>query len=78
MANQQDIIEAIADQLTLPVADIDMESSLQTDLGLNPIEIADLMNSLSTKFNFIFEQGETERLETVGDLVELIEDKLLE
>ncbi len=78
MANQQDIIEAIADQLTLPVADVDLDASLQTDLGLNPIEIADLLNSLASRFNIIFEPGETERMETVGNLVELIEDKLLE
>lgn len=78
MADQQEIIEAIAESLALPVADIDMESSLQDDLGLNLVEIADLLSDLSKKFNIIFEPGETESIKTIGNLVELIEDKLLE
>lgn len=75
---QQKIIEEIAENLTLPVADIDLEASLQDHLGLNPIEVADLIQSLSRKFNIGFQTAEVEGLETIGDLVELIEDKLLE
>lgn len=78
MSSQQQIIDAIAESLTLPVADIDLESSLKDDLGLNPVEIADLLGQLSQKFNIVFEPQDTENLLTIGDLVELIEDKLLE
>lgn len=78
MTGQQEIIEAIADNLGLPPADIDMESSLQDDLGLNPVEIADLMHSLSSKFQIIFNSEEIQTIRTVEDLVVLIEDKLLE
>ena len=78
MADQKEIIEAVADILTLPVADVDLEGSLQDDLGLNPVEIADLLNGVSIKFRIIFDPSEAESIKTVGDLVELIEDKLLE
>ena len=78
MADEQQIIEAIADALTLPPADVDMESSLKDDLGLNPVEIADLVANLSHKFSIIFDPSEIEQTKTVGDLVELVEDKLLE
>ncbi|MCL5783873.1 MAG: acyl carrier protein [Patescibacteria group bacterium] len=78
MADQQKIIEAIAESLTLPVADIDMDSSLQDDLGLNPVEVADLVESLSQKFHILFDHHELGQVKTVSDLVELIEDKLLE
>lgn len=78
MADQQQIIESIADSLALPVADIDVESHLQDDLGLNPVEIADLLGDLSQKFKIVFDPLETESIKTVGNLVELIEDKLLE
>lgn len=78
MADQQQIIEAIAESLTLPVSDIDLEASIHNDLGLNPVEIADLLNNLSKRFNIFFEPLETANIRTVSDLVELIEDKMLE
>lgn len=78
MSSQQQIIEAIAEGLILPPADIDLESSLKDDLGLNPVEIADLLDNLSRKFNIIYDPSETGQVKTIGDLVELIEDKLLE
>lgn len=78
MGDQQKIIEAIAEHLALPVADIDRESSLKDDLGLNPVEIADLFENLSRRFHFVFDLGETEQIQTVGDLIEMVEDKLLE
>lgn len=78
MSDQKKIIEAIAENLGLPAADIDVESHLQDDLGLNPVEIADLLGSLSDTFNIVFEAREPSQVKTVGDLIELVEDKLLE
>lgn len=78
MSDQQQIIEAIADTLTLSPADLDMQASLQDDLGLNAVEKADLLNSLAEKFSIIFDSSEVEDIRTVSDLVILIEDKLLE
>ncbi len=78
MSDQKKIIEAIAEILGLPVADIDVESHFQDDLGLNPIEIADLLGNLTDKFNIVFDPSEPGQVKTVADLTELIEDKLLE
>jgi len=78
MYNQKQIIDAIADSLALPPADIDLEASLQDDLGLNPVEVADLFESLSQKFKIMFDSAEAMQTKTINDLVELIEDKLLE
>jgi acyl carrier protein len=78
MIDQKQIIEAIAENLTLPVADIDPEASFSDDLGLNPVEVADLLHSLADKFNIVFLPGETDQIRVVSDLIELIEDKLLE
>lgn len=75
---QQQIIEAIADNLILQAADIDMDASLKDDLGLNPVEMADLLGHLSRHFHIVFDPSEIEGLDTVSDLVELIEDKLLD
>lgn len=78
MATQQEIIEAIAENLTLPPADIDLEFSLQDDLGLNPLQVADLFHHLSGRFSVVIDTGDVEQTKTIGDLIELIEDKLLE
>lgn len=78
MIDQKKIIEAIAEHLALPIADIDPESSLQDDLGLNPVEIADLLHGMADNFHIVFDPGEPETIKTVGDLIEMIEDKLLD
>lgn len=78
MTDQRQIIEAIAESLALPISDIDPEAHLKDDLGLNPVEIADLLGNLSEKFSIIFDPAEAEQIKTVGSLIELIEDKLLE
>lgn len=78
MADQKQIIEEIASGLALPVVDLDLESDLQEDLGLSRVEMADLFNHLSTKFNILFNHSELEQIKTLGDLVDLVEDKLLE
>ncbi|KKR81231.1 MAG: Acyl carrier protein [Candidatus Daviesbacteria bacterium GW2011_GWA1_41_61] len=78
MIDQKQIIEAIGEALTLPAPDIDPESHLQDDLGLNPVEVADLLEYLARRFNIVFEPAEAQQIKTVSDLIELIEDKSLE
>lgn len=78
MNTQQQIIEAVAENLALPASDIDLETSLHDDLSLNPVEIADLLAVLSKKFQIFFDPLETAEIKIVGDLVNLIEDKMLE
>jgi len=78
MASQQEIIEAIADILALPSADIDPRAHIQGDMGLSLVEKADLLHNLAEKFKIVFDPRETGSTETIGDIVDLIEDKLLE
>lgn len=75
---QRDIIEAIADNLGIPITDVDPNAHLKDDLGLNPIEIADLIGNLAQRFGIIFDNSETQNLGTVNDIIVLVEDKLLE
>lgn len=78
MNQQKDIIAAIAKHLAVTPQDIDMNASLETDLGQGPLEKADLYSDLSQKFNVTFNPEDLEGVETVHDLVVLIEDLLLE
>lgn len=78
MKQQVEIIEEIAKHLGITPADIDLSASLKDDLGLGPIEIADLLSELSNKFQVTFNPIDTERIETVNDLVVMVEDLMLE
>lgn len=75
---QKEIIQAIADSLDIPITDVDLSAHLQDDLGLNPIEIADLISNLAQRFGIIFDSSETQNLKTINDIIVLVEDKLLE
>ncbi len=78
MNQTKDIVAAIAKHLAVTPADIDMNASIETDLGLGPLEKADLYSDLSLKFSVTFTPEDLENVETVHDLVVLIEDLLLE
>lgn len=78
MATQQEIIEAIADALALPPADIDPTAHVLDDMGLNPVEKADLLHHLSKQFSIVFDIHEVSSIATIGDIIDLVEDKLLE
>ena len=78
MKEQTEIVEAIAKHLGVSPADIDPTASLADDLGLGPIEISDLISYLTHCFKVTFTPAEAETIETVEDLIVLVEDALLE
>lgn len=72
-----EIIKAIAEHLTLNPEDLDRHALLREELGLGPIELNDLLGSLSHKFNITFDATEVKNLHKVEDLISLVEDNLL-
>lgn len=78
MKTSAEIIKVIAEHLGLSAEDVDPHALLREDLGLGPIELNDLLNYLSKKFNVSFEPDEIETVRNVEDLVVLVEDNLIE
>ncbi|MBI2011540.1 acyl carrier protein [Candidatus Daviesbacteria bacterium] len=78
MNTQKEVIAAIAKHLAVTPADIDISASLAEDLGLGPLEKADLLSNLSSQFKVTFDPLEVENIETVHDIVVMIEDLLIE
>ncbi len=72
--NQKKIIDAIADHLGVSNNDIEKQALLREDLGLGPVEIAELMNFLQQKFDIVIEPEEISEIQTVDDLIAIIED----
>lgn len=77
MPNTKDILESIAEHLGLSAEDIDSKALLREDLNLGPVELNDLLNFLSKKYEIVFEPQDTENLNTVEDLILLAEDNLI-
>ncbi len=77
MPTAKDITQAIGEHLGLSAEDLDRQSLLREDLGLGPIELNDLLNYLSEKYDLSFTAQDVEELKTLDDLVALIEDNLI-
>lgn len=78
MSQELEIIQAIAEHLGLSAEDLDRQASLRDELNLGPIEINDLVNYLSQKFNVTFDEVKMEDIKTIDDLIVLVEDNLLD
>ena len=68
------VIQAIADHLGLTPQDLEKEALLRDDLNLGPVELTDLINDLSQKFDITFNPEDVAGLQTVEDLIMLVED----
>ncbi len=75
--NEAEIIKTIADHLGVSWEDISRSTNLSDDLTLGQIELNDLLLALSQKFNVEFDPQDLEDLQTVDDLIVLVEDNLL-
>ena len=74
MATKQEKTRAlIAQKLNLDENDITPEKSLNNDLGADSLDVVEVALMLEREFNVKFEESETKKIQTVGDLYALIE-----
>ena len=53
--------------------DVTMEAELSADLGINSLELADLVYICEERFNVIIDDEELHNFNTVGDVVRYLE-----
>lgn len=75
---QTEVIAEIAKHLGVTPQDIDISAGLSDDLGLGPVEMADLISAISLKFDVAFNSSDLHNIKTVDDLVVAVEDLSLE
>jgi acyl carrier protein len=75
---QTEVIAEIAKHLGVTPQDIDISAGLSDDLGLGPVEMADLIGAISQKFAVNFNPSDLSGIKTVDDLVVAVEDLSLE
>lgn len=65
----------LVDEMRVNPDDVTMEAELAGDLGINSLELADLVYLCEEKFNVVIEDEDLHNFNTVGDIVRYLEAK---
>ena len=64
----------IADQLSIDVEEVTLDSVITDDLGADSLDVVDLVMSFEDEFGLEIPDDAVESIKTVGDIVKFIED----
>ena len=64
----------LVDELRVNADDVTMEAELANDLGINSLELADLVYLCEEKFNVVIDDDDLHNFSTVGDVVRYLEE----
>ena len=65
----------LVEELRVNPDDITMEAELAGDLGINSLELADLVYLCEEKFNVVIDDEDLHKFTTVGDVVHYLESE---
>ena len=65
--------EILVDELNVSPEDISMDAELVGDLGINSLELADLLRLCEDRFDVIIGDDDVHKVVTVGDVVSFME-----
>ncbi|MBE6707253.1 MAG: acyl carrier protein [Ruminococcaceae bacterium] len=71
----EQFVNILVDELQIDKDEITMESELSNDLGINSIELADLVMICEDRFGIDIDDDEIRGFTTVGDVVTYLENK---
>ena len=72
------LIKLMSEQLDLEESKITEDANLRHDLNADSLDMSELAMSVEDEFNIQVEDSDMENLETVRDIIELLEDKVKE
>jgi acyl carrier protein len=67
-------VDVLVEELQINRNEITMEAELSNDLGINSIELADLVMICEEKFNITIEDDDIRTFTTVADVVNYLEN----
>lgn len=65
----------LLEQLDIEEKNIKLESKLIEDLGADSLDVAEIVSAIEGQFNVEFAKKDLENVETIQDLVNLLEKK---
>ena len=65
--------ELLVEELQIDANDITLDAELSSDLGINSIELADLVMLCEDKFDIEIDDADISKFVTVGDVVNYLE-----
>lgn len=71
----EELLEVIREAMTEDDVEITEDSEFVDDLGLSSMEFFNLISLIEERFHVKFSDREIQNLETVGDVVELLEEQ---
>ena len=72
----ENLKQLLVDDLHVDASKITMEAELIADLGINSLDLADLVFTCEEKFNITIGDDELQGFSTVGDIVAFLEKKI--
>lgn len=69
----ENVKQFLVDELRVKAEDVTMEAELAGDLGINSLELAELVLACEEKFNVVIEDDDLHQFNTVGDVVNYLE-----
>lgn len=70
---KEEIIEIIAAVAEIPARKVKLDSNLVSDLGLESLDLIELVSTFEEKFDLEVEDKDIKDFQTVGDVVSYIE-----
>ena len=68
--------DILVEELSINADDITMEAELANDLGINSLELADLVLLCEDTFGVEFDENDMHKFITVGDVVEYLNENV--
>ena len=69
----ENVKQFLVEELRVKAEDITMEAELAGDLGINSLELAELVLACEEKFNVVIDDEDLHQFSTVGDVVNYLE-----
>jgi len=70
------VYEILVEQLDVDPAQITLDSKIQEDLGADSLDIMEIIMAVEERFQITIPDEESEKVRTVGDLLEALENIL--
>lgn len=70
--------QIVADTLGVSIEECTDDAGLEDDLGADSLDAAEILMAVETKYDITVTEGEADKIETVGDLLNTLVKKVLD